>query len=31
MGVSAYWQQIIKGGIIVGAVVIDMRKNNKKK
>jgi len=31
MGVSAYWQQIIKGAIIVGAVVVDMRKNNKKK
>ncbi|WP_105619261.1 ABC transporter permease [Vallitalea okinawensis] len=30
LGVSAYWQQIIKGAIIVGAVVIDMRKNNKK-
>jgi ribose/xylose/arabinose/galactoside ABC-type transport system permease subunit len=25
--VSAYWQQIIKGCIIVGAVVIDTRKN----
>lgn len=31
LGVSAYWQQIIKGAIIIGAVVIDMRKNNKKK
>ena len=31
MGVSAYWQQIIKGIIIVSAVVIDMRKNAKKK
>lgn len=31
LGVSAYWQQIIKGAIIVGAVIIDMRKNNKKK
>lgn len=30
LGVSAYWQQIIKGVIIVGAVVIDMRKNAKK-
>lgn len=30
LGVSAYWQQIIKGSIIVGAVVIDMRKNAKK-
>jgi inositol transport system permease protein len=27
MNVSAYWQQIIKGCIIVGAVVIDTRKN----
>lgn len=31
LGVSAYWQQIIKGLIIIGAVVIDMRRNNKKK
>ena len=31
LGVSAYWQQIIKGLIIVVAVVIDMRKNAKKK
>jgi len=31
LGVSAYWQQIIKGAIIVTAVVVDMRKNNKKK
>ena len=31
LGVSAYWQQIIKGAIIVTAVVIDMRKNAKKK
>mgnify|MGYP002135933190 CR=1 FL=1 len=31
LGVSAYWQQIIKGFIIVTAVVIDMRKNAKKK
>ncbi len=31
MGVSAYWQQIIKGAIIAGAVIIDMRKHNKKK
>ena len=30
LGVSAYWQQIIKGVMIVGAVVIDMRKNAKK-
>jgi inositol transport system permease protein len=27
VNVSAYWQQIIKGGIIVGAVVLDQRKN----
>lgn len=31
LGVSAYWQQIIKGLIIVGAVVIDMRRNRVKK
>ena len=31
LGVSAYWQQIIKGLIIVVAVIIDMRKNAKKK
>jgi inositol transport system permease protein len=31
LGVSAYWQQILKGAIIVGAVIIDMRKNAKKK
>ncbi len=27
MGVDAYWQQVVEGVIIVGAVVIDMRKN----
>jgi inositol transport system permease protein len=27
VNVSAYWQQIIKGAIIVGAVVLDQRKN----
>jgi inositol transport system permease protein len=27
INVSAYWQQIIKGAIIVGAVVFDQRKN----
>jgi inositol transport system permease protein len=27
MNVSAYWQQIIKGCIIVGAVILDQRKN----
>jgi len=26
MNVSAYWQQIIKGCIIVGAVIIDQLK-----
>jgi inositol transport system permease protein len=26
INVSAYWQQIIKGAIIVGAVVLDQRK-----
>ena len=31
LGVSAYWQQIIKGLIIVSAVVIDMRRNRTKK
>ncbi|OHE65081.1 MAG: sugar ABC transporter permease [Treponema sp. RIFOXYC1_FULL_61_9] len=25
--VSAYWQQILRGGIIVGAVILDQRKN----
>lgn len=27
LNVSAYWQQIVKGAIIVGAVVLDERKN----
>jgi inositol transport system permease protein len=27
MNVSAYWQQIVKGGIIVFAIIIDERKN----
>ncbi|MGL4484092.1 MAG: ABC transporter permease [Anaerovoracaceae bacterium] len=31
MSVNAYWQQIVEGVIIIGAVVIDMRKNAKKK
>lgn len=31
MNVSSYWQQILKGGIIVTAVLIDSRKNKKKK
>ena len=30
LNVSAYWQQIVKGIIIVGAVILDMRKNAKK-
>jgi inositol transport system permease protein len=30
MGVSAYWQQIVEGCIIIGAVVLDMRKNARK-
>ncbi|MER2106777.1 MAG: ABC transporter permease [Solibacillus sp.] len=29
LGVSSYWQQILKGGIIVAAVLIDSRKNKK--
>jgi ribose/xylose/arabinose/galactoside ABC-type transport system permease subunit len=28
MNVSAYWQQIIKGCIIVGAVIIDQLKHH---
>ncbi|MEN1761949.1 ABC transporter permease [Anoxynatronum sibiricum] len=31
LGVHAYWQQIIEGMIIVVAVIIDMRKNARKK
>jgi inositol transport system permease protein len=31
LGVHAYWQQIVEGGIIIVAVIIDMRKNAKKK
>jgi inositol transport system permease protein len=31
LGVQAYWQQIIQGCIIIGAVIVDMRKNAKKK
>lgn len=31
MNVSSYWQQILKGAIIVTAVMIDSRKNKKKK
>ena len=30
LNVSSYWQQILKGGIIVGAVLLDARKNKKK-
>jgi inositol transport system permease protein len=30
LGVSSYWQQIVKGAIIVAAVYIDSRKNRKK-
>ena len=30
LGVDPYWQQIVQGMIIVGAVVLDMRKNAKK-
>ncbi len=31
LGVDAYWQQVTEGAIIVVAVIIDMRKNAKKK
>ncbi len=31
LGVEAYWQQIVEGAIIIVAVIIDMRKNAKKK
>ncbi|MDT8859262.1 ABC transporter permease [Alkalihalobacillus sp. MEB130] len=31
LGVSSYWQQIVKGAIIVAAVYIDSRKNRRKK
>ena len=31
LGVDAYWQQIAEGLIIIGAVIIDMRKNSGKK
>jgi inositol transport system permease protein len=30
LNVSSYWQQILKGGIITAAVLIDSRKNKKK-
>jgi len=31
LGIDAYWQQIVEGCIIIVAVIIDMRKNAKKK
>jgi inositol transport system permease protein len=31
IGIDAYWQQIVEGCIIIGAVVVDMRKNARKK
>lgn len=31
LGVQAYWQQVVQGCIIIGAVIVDMRKNAKKK
>lgn len=31
LGIHAYWQQIIEGAIIIVAVIIDMRKNARKK
>jgi inositol transport system permease protein len=31
LGIDAYWQQIVEGAIIIIAVVIDMRKNARKK
>ena len=30
MGINAYWQNVVKGAIIILAVVLDMRKNAKK-
>ncbi|MDR0629115.1 MAG: ABC transporter permease [Treponema sp.] len=30
LGVNAYWQKVVEGLIIVGAVIIDMRKNAKR-
>jgi inositol transport system permease protein len=30
MGVDAYWQQVVEGCIIIGAVIVDMRKNSKR-
>ncbi|PWJ50771.1 ABC transporter permease [Faecalicatena contorta] len=31
LGLDAYWQEIVEGAIIIGAVIIDMRKNAVKK
>lgn len=31
LNIDAYWQQIVQGCIIIGAVIIDMRKNARKK
>jgi inositol transport system permease protein len=31
MNVSAFWQQIVKGCIIVGAVILDQLKNRGRK
>ena len=31
LGIHAYWQQIVEGAIIITAVIIDMRKNARKK
>lgn len=30
LGVQGYWQQIVEGAIIIGAVIVDMRKHKKK-
>ncbi|MDR0719554.1 MAG: ABC transporter permease [Treponema sp.] len=30
LGVNAYWQKVAEGAIIIGAVVVDMRKNAKR-
>jgi len=30
LNVDAYWQQVAEGTIIVGAVIVDMRKNAKR-
>jgi methyl-galactoside transport system permease protein len=31
LGISAYWQQVVKGIIIVAAVAVDIRKYSKKR